>query len=217
MSRPPQSWDTTIRRRSKDVAHDIKTPINIAVLNLELLRMSLLREPDPDQKRLEHCASAERELRRIAQIMDALFSLLGVEHDESESRVSPIISEVARELGISLKVSRESSNEFKARVPEAVLRKLAENVLSGGGDALEGAEATFEAEQEQFRLTIRGAPRDSAEIGKIFKFYYTDASQKPRLELATARLMAEAFGGSLQMEHAEDETAFILEMPGRAE
>lgn len=199
--------------RSKDVAHDIKTPINIAVLNLELLRMSLLRDPDPDQKRLEQCASAERELRRIAQIMDALISVLNVEHGDAKTSVSPMISEVARELGISLKVS----GDLEVRIPEGVLRKLAENVLTGAADALDDAEATLEAEKEQFRLTIRGNPRDSAEIGKIFKFYYTDASEKPRLELATARLMAEAFGGSLKMEQDEDETAFILEMPGRAE
>lgn len=213
MSRPPQSWDTTIRTRSKDVAHDIKTPINIAVLNLELLRMSLLRDPDPDQKRLEQCASAERELRRIAQIMDALISVLNVEHGDAKTSVSPMISEVARELGISLKVS----GDLEVRITEGVLRKLAENTLSGAADALDDAEATLEAEKEQFRLTIRGNPRDSAEIGKIFKFYYTDASEKPRLELATARLIAEAFGGSLKMEQDEDETAFILEMPGRAE
>lgn len=213
MSRPPQSWDTTIRTRSKDVAHDIKTPINIAVLNLELLRMSLLRDPDPDQKRLEQCASAERELRRIAQIMDAWISVLRVEHGDAASSVSPIVSEVARELGLSLKVS----GELEVQVTEEVLRKLAEDTLSGAADALDGAEATLEAEKDQFRLTIRGNPRDSTEIGKIFKFYYTDASQKPRLELATARLMAEALGGSLQMEHDEDETAFILEMPGKTE
>src|SRR5437764_4014090 len=63
--------------RSADTAHDLKTPLNVAVLNLELLRMRLakLAEANGDDKITAYAASIETELRRMARIFDAFFLL----------------------------------------------------------------------------------------------------------------------------------------------
>src|ERR1041384_5473076 len=63
--------------RSADTAHDPKTPLNVAGLNLELLRMRVakLAEASGDEKITTYAASIETELRRMARIFDAFFLL----------------------------------------------------------------------------------------------------------------------------------------------
>src|SRR6185503_10952112 len=74
-------WLETFARtnflRSGDTAHDLKTPLNVAVLNLELLRMRLrkLSETSEDAKLLEYTSAIEMELRRMARIFDTFFLL----------------------------------------------------------------------------------------------------------------------------------------------
>ena len=53
--------------RSADTAHDLKTPLNVAVLNLELLRMRLRKIADdtPDDKISDYTRAIEVELRRL--------------------------------------------------------------------------------------------------------------------------------------------------------
>src|SRR5687767_5673415 len=62
--------------RSSYIAHDLKTPLNIAVLNLELLKMRLRKlqgDEGDDEKINEYSRSMELELRRMAAIFDAFF------------------------------------------------------------------------------------------------------------------------------------------------
>src|ERR1700737_1729200 len=62
--------------RSADTAHDLKTPLNVAVLNLELLRMRLRRVLESEDEKIDVYTSAlEKELRRMARIFDAFFLL----------------------------------------------------------------------------------------------------------------------------------------------
>src|SRR4051812_25969655 len=75
----------TAFRRSGDTAHDLKTPLNIAVLNLELLRMRLRKLVEGEDEKLETYARAvELELRRLAQIFDAFFLLSSPPKSEGE-------------------------------------------------------------------------------------------------------------------------------------
>ena len=59
-------------RRSADTAHDLKTPLNVAVLNLELVRMRCASWPDDDEKLAviragdgDRAAPAGQHLRRL--------------------------------------------------------------------------------------------------------------------------------------------------------
>src|ERR1051325_9135764 len=68
----------TAFRRSGDTAHDLKTPLNVAVLNVELLRMRIAKIAGAaaDDERSRACTRArETGLRRMARIF-ATFSLL---------------------------------------------------------------------------------------------------------------------------------------------
>ena len=53
------------------------------------------------------------------------------------------------------------------------------------------------------------------EIEKIFKFYYTDPLGNPDLSLATARLIAETYGGELIAAEERDTVVTLrLSFPG---
>src|SRR5205823_8101187 len=72
--------------RSADTAHDLKTPLNVAVLNLELMRMRLrkISGTAEDEKIASYAASIEVELRRMARIFDAFFLLSAPPKNEGE-------------------------------------------------------------------------------------------------------------------------------------
>ncbi|HEY6139134.1 MAG TPA: histidine kinase dimerization/phospho-acceptor domain-containing protein, partial [Thermoanaerobaculia bacterium] len=71
-----KSFAETAFRRAADTAHDLKTPLNVAILNLELLKMRLAKLAEaPDAKVTAYAASIETELRRMARIFDTFFLL----------------------------------------------------------------------------------------------------------------------------------------------
>ena len=78
-----ESWldhfASTNFRRSSDTAHDLKTPLNVAVLNLELLRMRVAKLTGDDDekvsayaKAIEHGAAADgADLRHLLRPLHA--------------------------------------------------------------------------------------------------------------------------------------------------
>ena len=84
-----ESWldhfASTNFRRSSDTAHDLKTPLNVAVLNLELLRMRVAKlTGNEDEKVNAYAKAIEQELRRMARIFDTFFVLSTPPKDEEE-------------------------------------------------------------------------------------------------------------------------------------
>ena len=84
-----ESWldhfASTNFRRSSDTAHDLKTPLNVAVLNLELLRMRVAKLTGNDDEKVNAYAKAiEQELRRMAKIFDTFFVLSTPPKDDGQ-------------------------------------------------------------------------------------------------------------------------------------
>src|SRR5258708_6456844 len=94
-----ESFAKTNFRRSSDTAHDLKTPLNVAVLNLELLRMRVSKlAGGEDEKVNAYAKSIELEFRRMAQIFDTFFVFSTPpkgEGDPQNVNVSAICSEAA--------------------------------------------------------------------------------------------------------------------------
>src|SRR5437588_617712 len=80
--------------RSADMAHDLKTPLNVAVLNLELLRMRLrkIAGGGEDDKIAGYATSIDLELRRMARIFDSFFILSTPPKNEGEPALIDIAS-----------------------------------------------------------------------------------------------------------------------------
>jgi signal transduction histidine kinase len=201
VERTVEALAAAILRRSEDVAHDLKTPLNIIVLNVELLKMrlhSLDAETAADAKIAEHCRSIEREARRVAAIADAFLGIASIPKEQCrEIDAAAVLAEQLREHGFEpgSAVPAFSVRTYPSRWSHACS-------LLGSGIArvvvVPTSEVTIEAEEETLTLILRGEIASSdIEFGKLFKFYYTDPSGEPDPSLAAARLLAETIGGSV--------------------
>jgi signal transduction histidine kinase len=198
--------------RSADMAHDLKTPLNVAVLNLELLRMRLakLAEAYGDEKTTAYAAAIEAELRRMARIFDAFFLLSTPPKAEGEPEltdVTPILNEA---LGTAYaKPAIVLTHPSRIRQAVKLLFDGATKILDEKNRAI-----TIESSGKELNVLISGRAGDpDIELTKIFKFYYTDPAGNPDLSLATARLIAETYGGVLDATRERDTVTLRLTLP----
>jgi len=209
----------TAFRRSGDTAHDLKTPLNVAVLNVELLRMRLAKVAGAaadDEKILAYTRSIETELRRMARIFDAFF-LLSTPPKGEEERAAVDLCAACAEACASANIALELPD---AAVPllahESRIRQAYKLFFEGASKVLkdEGRRATAELGPECFDVTVTGEPAaDDFEVTKIFKFYYSDPLGNPDLSLAAARLIAETYGGELNAVQDRDKVVLRLSFP----
>lgn len=218
MERWLESFANTNLRRSSDTAHDLKTPLNVAVLNLELLRMRVgkVSENADDAKLAGYARAIEIELRRMAQIFDTFFVLSTPPKGEGDPE--PV------DLGaLSLETAAESGVELTTEVREGMLHAHASRIrqclrmfFDGGSRLLaqNPGNAGVEQSAEFFELRMTGEPvNPDFEPTKIFKFYYTDPSGNADLALASARLIAETYGGELNASQDRDKVSLRLRFP----
>ncbi len=202
--------------RGSDTAHDLKTPLNVAVLNLELLRMRVgkLLGRD-DEKVLQYAGALDAELRRMARIFDTFFLLSTPPKNEAEPTaldLRPICVAAATDAGWTLQMEGRGL----ARVHESRLRQ-AFKLFFEGADRVpkSGArEARAMMIDGGFILSATGEPvTEEFELTKVLKFYYTDAQGNPDLSLASARLIAETYGGDLSASQEYDKVTIRMTFP----
>lgn len=204
-------------RRSSDTAHDLKTPLNIAVLNLELLRMRIRKLGTPEDEKLgRYFTAVEGELRRLATIFDAFFIYTVPPADAGPPQGVDIL-EILRRHCQRLGLKHALEGQFRAVGHGARIEQLSKLFIEGVVRNFEVEVIDSATSSDGLRLVVsaRGRPRsDDSEIGKVFKFYYTDASGAPDLSLATGRLIAETYGGTMSV-HNDDagRVALKLELP----
>src|SRR5258707_1081492 len=123
--------------RSTDTAHDLKTPLNVAVLNLELLRMRIakLGAADGDEKIAAYARSIEVELRRMARIFDTFFLLSTPPKGEGPPAsvdISPLCAEAANTAGFEI----APRGSFHVRAHEPRIRQPLKMFFEGAAHML---------------------------------------------------------------------------------
>jgi hypothetical protein len=212
-----ESFAATNFRRSSDTAHDLKTPLNIAVLNLELLRMRVAKLAGDDERVNAYAKSIELELRRMARIFDTFFVLSTPPADEGAPReldVCLLCFDIAAGLALEL---RGPDGAFNIRGHEARIRQALRMFFEGASQVLieSGRVAAIEKVPDRFTVSVTGNPTSANfEVTKILKFYYTDALGNANLSLAAARLIAETYGGELNAVEDHDKVSLRLSFPG---
>lgn len=212
-----ESFARAYFRRSADTAHDLKTPLNVAVLNLALMRMRIEKVTDgqEDEKLNGYVQAIDTELRRMGHIFDAFF-LLSTPPKDGEPpgavEVEAIAREVAAEAGLRL------ARTFPATVTghEARIRQAFKLFAEGAARLCrsDGIEASTAIEGGWFQMTVAGDPADEQlEPSKIFKFYYTDSAGNPDLSLASARVIAETYGGELSAVQEDGRVEVSMRLP----
>ena len=220
MDRWLESFAEVVFLRSSDTAHDLKTPLNIAVLNLELLRMRVrkLTGDEDDAKLLEYAAAIETELRRMARIFDTFFVLSTPPRGEAapaDVDIVPILAEIAGAHGYgSVEAAPATMNTHESRIRQALKMFFdgASKVISGEGRRLQ-----LENDGAGLQIVVSGRPAsDDFEPTRLFKFYYTDPQGNPDVSLAAARLIVETYGGELNAASGEsDNVSLLLRLPTR--
>lgn len=215
------SWLDTFARttfqRSADIAHDLKAPLNVAVLNLELLRLRLRKLADgaEDEKLAGYTRAIELELRRMGQIFDAFFLLSTPPKNEGAPEtvdVAPICAEAASSCGFAWTAAEPARIEaHESRIRQAVRLFF------------EGASRVFDETDRHcsnsrnatsFSVIVAGKPVAAGlELTKLFKFNYSDPQGNPELSLAVARLIAETYGGEIGTAGDRDKVSLRLSLP----
>jgi signal transduction histidine kinase len=212
-----ESFARTNFLRSGDTAHDLKTPLNVAVLNLELLRMRLRKLGDgtEDGKLQEYTSAIEVELRRMARIFDTFF-LLSTPPKGEEGPVAidaaTICVEAARDFGIDI----EGDGSAKVVGHETRIRQAFQLFFEAAAKlfSTETLRAAISRDNERITISVTGVrPEKDFEPSKIFKFYYTDPLGDPDLSMASARLIVETYGGELNAVEESDKVAIRLSLP----
>lgn len=205
-------------QRSADTAHDLKTPLNVAVLNLELLRMRLRKVggEEVDEKIAGYARAIESELRRMANIFDAFFLLSTPPKNENAPEsvdVAPICAAAAASAGLSF----EPGEPARVFAHESRIRQACKLFFEGASNnlAAEARTASVSRDDSHYTVTVAGRPRSSElDVTKLFKFYYTDPDGGPDLSLAVARLITETYGGELTAADDErDKVSLRLSLP----
>jgi nitrogen fixation/metabolism regulation signal transduction histidine kinase len=214
-----ESFAKTNFRRSSDTAHDLKTPLNVAVLNLELLRMRVSKLAGGDDEKVNaYARSIEQELRRMARIFDAFFVLSTPPKAGEELTMFDLCAlsaEAASEASFAL---APLEGAFHVSGHESRIRQAFSLFFEGAARVFreEGRQASVEKNAESFSLAVFGNPAaEDFEMTKIFKFYYTDAHGNPDLSLAAARLIVETYGGELNGAEERDKVVIRLSFPGK--
>jgi signal transduction histidine kinase len=209
-------------RRSADTAHDLKTPLNVAVLNLELLRMRLRKIDDDgedDEKSTDYMRAIELELRRMGHIFDAFFLMStppSHEGDPSAIDIAPIIKEAASSVAIDVTVDgRAPVIAHESRIRNAV-KLFFDGAAKVLGERPRAAAVVRDGQRLNIMVNGTAASADF-EPTRIFKFYYTDADGNPDLSLAVARLITETYGGEVDAVSDRDKVALRLSFPLGAE
>jgi nitrogen fixation/metabolism regulation signal transduction histidine kinase len=203
--------------RSGDTAHDLKTPLNVAVLNLELLRMRVAKlfEGQEDAKVDGYLTAIETELRRMARIFDAFFLLSTPPRGEEppgDLDLAPLCREAASEAGYQVDISGPTIT----RAHESRIRQALQMFFEGTSKLLkaETRDLAVERGDRRLHLTVTGRPQvDNFELTKILKFYHTDADGNPDLALAATRLIVETYGGELKAAQERDKVSIRLSFP----
>jgi signal transduction histidine kinase len=201
-------------QRSADTAHDLKTPLNVAVLNLELLRMRLRKLVDEDDEKIAvYTRAIETELRRLGRIFDAFFLLSTPPRNEGPPvpvDIVPLCAEAASSAGMTLTAYGTAFVEGH----EGRIREAFELFFEGASRLVSEREVQIDRDGFRFTVTVSGTPpHPDFELTRIFKFYYSDSDGNPDLSLAVARLITETYGGEVTAARERDKVVLRLSLP----
>ncbi|MEZ5330716.1 MAG: ATP-binding protein [Thermoanaerobaculia bacterium] len=209
------------------LAHDLRSPLNTIVLNLELLRA--YREDGDDASWQETLDVLEDEARRLAGSVDLLMTQMLSPTDEV---VRFDANELVRDLGRLLAgqarfqvvdLSVETAAEpLPVRGRREWLRRALTNVAINGLESTpEGGRLILTARRADDRVEIDVAdtgPGVAETLGeRVFDLHVTTRTSGTGVGLFVARSIAEADGGTLSLMPSESGALFRLSLPFEAE
>ena len=227
---PIESSLEQLRRLVADIGHELRTPVTIALSNVQALDEEL-KESNVDNRRV---SAVERAILRMGSLVE---DLLFLARSEVPSQAFKAVPTDVSELAVA--VAEDFSEEFsrknvsircqveKCRVncdPDAmrrVLQNLIENALKytpAGGRV--DIKTTRQGKQSVITVEDTGVGIPSQFQKRIFdRFYRVDSSRSRHkggagLGLAIVRTIVDAHGGRVTVNSVEGKgTSFAIELP----
>ncbi len=216
-----------ISRIADDLAHEIKNPLNSAVVNLELVRRKAASDPEVA---VDRAAIVEDAVGRVHELVLAILGVLRPPSDPAPAcavdsvidRILPLAAARARLARIQLDVRMDEPGHVA--MPDHHLAQLLLNVLDNAMDAAESDGAIRLTAAAPDRVVIRiedsgpGFPDDVA--ADAFRAG-TSGRGRAGLGLAVCRSLVEAAGGEIVLEADRSELGgsvvrIVLPRPGAA-
>lgn len=216
-------------------SHELKTPINVIIGYLELLKEGIYGQMSP--KQIEVCATMEKQAHTLTRLVRQLLDVSRFE--AGGGRVDPRKIDLARFLqhleasfqglavqrGITFTVRRSASVPAEVSWDEDRINEVLGNLLSNafkftprGGEVTLGVESENSTVRISVRDTGAGIPAD--QLPHIFeKFYQADNQASAALKgtglgLAIAKQIVEAHQGTISVDSTEGAgTTFMLTLP----
>ena len=191
------------------VVHDLKSPLNTLVVNLELLKASIAEEPDVERQR-RYVSILHEELMRLNRAVERLLPAAGPVRDEHGrydlrdllDEVVTLIATTARHQGV--KVTAEAGTAsilvegYRDRVRQAllcVITNALEAMPKGGALTLE---LTVRDESVALSVTDTGGGVPEETARHMFDLYYSTKERHEGLGLYVARSVVESTNGAIE-------------------
>lgn len=208
------------------VAHEIKTPLSILSLNIQMMMKDLAETAGPEVTGSESATQINYEVNRISKILDEFvkfarfpeprFILNDVNTVIRE--VAELYSQKAEDAGVRIVLSlRDDIPVFKfdARQFKAVLINLTQNALSAiqNGGTLE-LNSTIKKGKVQVNVSDTGTGIEEIHLNQIFDPFFSTKEEGLGLGLAIAQRIVESHGGKISCRSRPGEgTMFSVQFP----
>jgi signal transduction histidine kinase len=209
------------------LAHEIKNPLSVIRMNMDMLAEDLAESDTPENRRLaERTAMVQKQCTRLENLLKDFLKLAGLNKMQLES--GSLNQQVEQVLGFyEFEAKRRNVDIVRYLDPDlpsmlmdrqplqAALLNLIKNALEAMPDGGQLVART--------RITPNGIALDLIDTGKgiddttmmnMFSAFYTTKDGGSGLGLPTAKKIIEAHGGRIKVQSAVDRgTQFTLEFP----
>jgi signal transduction histidine kinase len=202
------------------VAHQIRTPLNVMTLQLELLRQDLENGRDAGSR----IGRVSQEIGRLAKAIDALMRFM---RPEQLKREDLAVNDLLREVGSqvtrpNVRVEYQLDNSLPLiKADRDLLSEALRNVVNNGVEAMpQGGVMTLSSgrcngdEMVQIGIKDSGIGIKPEDVERIFNLYFTTKEGGTGLGLTLALRAVDLHGGSVDVESKTGAgTTFRIQLP----
>ena len=211
---------------SAQVVHEVRTPLNVLSLNLQLLERQLARSPELAGETTKLVGAIGNEVERIAKILERFLdrakrppsSHVTEKLNELVNGVVALLDIEAQKAQVRFTLDLPSQNEARL-LPADELRQILINLISNAIHAMpRGGTITIAAREENGVLKLRvqdsGPGIAPALQETVFTPFYTTRQSGTGLGLAIVKRLVEELGGQITLTSAIGQGAeFSVELP----
>lgn len=220
----------TLGQIASTVNHEIKTPLNVLYMNLQLLNKQIkkcsVEEPSQKEKMLKMTSLINNEIVRINGIIEEFVKYARFpapvfsEHDLNSmvNQIAEIVNQVAQDAGVSIEISEDESLGpillDEKKITQALLN-LCMNAIQAMPDG-GTLKLTTGREDDHVLLTVTdtGKGIEAKDLEKIFEPFFTKKVQGMGFGLAIVQRIIEDHGGWITCESEEGQwTKFTIRLP----